>query len=237
MTVAPERRPRAFDSVEDVVNALRETGHRVSTPARLVIEGLFAADGPVSAERLAEGAATGGPALELTSVYRNLERLESLGVVSHVHVGHGAGLYALARGSDREYLVCERCGRVTGVEPAALDEVRETVRRVFGYHARFRHFPIHGHCAECARALEKAGAGAPPRAIRKEHDMAEHEHDHPHTHEHSHGGETHRHPHSSHDHDHTEHEHEHSHGDQVHAHPHVHEAGLEHDHEHDHEEG
>ena len=35
------------------------------------------------------------PSLERTSVYRNLERLEALGVVSHVHVGHGPGLYAL----------------------------------------------------------------------------------------------------------------------------------------------
>jgi Fur family ferric uptake transcriptional regulator len=150
MTIAPDRRPLAFRSLDDVVDALRDSGHRVSAPARRVLEELFAADGAVSAERIAAGRGDGGPALDLTSVYRNLERLEQLGVVSHVHVGHGPGLYALARDGDAEYLVCDRCGRVTSVDPAALDGVRAAIRQAFGHDARFAHFPIHGRCAACA---------------------------------------------------------------------------------------
>ncbi|WP_302182739.1 transcriptional repressor [Paraconexibacter antarcticus] len=44
---------------------------------------------------------------DLSSVYRNLERLEALGVVRHVHLDHGPGLYTLQRDSDTDYLVCE----------------------------------------------------------------------------------------------------------------------------------
>ena len=62
----------------------------------------------------------------------------------HVHLGHGPGLYALAGQRDREYLACERCGRVTSVEPAALDGVRRSIERRFGYQAQFAHFPIVG---------------------------------------------------------------------------------------------
>jgi Fur family ferric uptake transcriptional regulator len=143
MTVAPERRPLAFDSLEDVLALLRGTGHRVTVPARTVLEALFAAREPLAAEQIA-------PALEAASVYRNLERLQQLGVVTHVHAGHGPGRYVLARGGPREYLVCERCGRITSVEPAQLDEVRAHVRAAFGHEARFTHFPIHGLCADCA---------------------------------------------------------------------------------------
>lgn len=152
MTVAPHREALDFEAPEEVIDALRRAGHRVSTPARLVLEALFAADGPVSAESIAEGM-SGSTPLELTSVYRNLERLEGLGVVSHLHVGHGPGLYALARGRDREYLVCERCGRVDDVEPEALDPVRKVLRKRFGYAARFSHFPVHGHCSACVEAI------------------------------------------------------------------------------------
>jgi Fur family ferric uptake transcriptional regulator len=148
VTTAPDRRPLAFSSVEEILATLRDAGHRVSQPAALVIDALFAAEGPVSVEHLAAAR----PGLERTSVYRNLERLEALGVVSHVHAGHGPGLYALARGADREYLTCDRCGRVTTVDPTALDGVRETLLTGFGYHARFSHFPIHGLCASCAEA-------------------------------------------------------------------------------------
>ena len=146
MTTAPERRPLAFAGVEEILATLREAGHRVSAPATRVLEALFAADGPVSAEHIVAAQ----PGLERTSVYRNLERLEALGVVSHVHVGHGPGLYALVRGADREYLTCDRCGRVTTVDPAALDGVRALLAAEFGHRARFSHFPIHGLCASCA---------------------------------------------------------------------------------------
>ena len=72
-------------------------------------------------------------------------------MVRHVHVGHGPGLYALARGADQEYLCCDRCGRVTDVDPAALDGVRAAlIGATSATDARFSHFPIHGLCASCA---------------------------------------------------------------------------------------
>src|SRR4051794_26230337 len=149
MTVAPERRPLRFESLEEVAEALRGAGHRVSTPTRVVLEALFAADAPLTAEQVA--AAAPAP-LELTTVYRNLERLEQLGAVRHLHAGHGPGLYALAGGGEREYLACERCGRVTSVAPEELDAVRADLRDRFGFAARFTHFPIAGRCADCADA-------------------------------------------------------------------------------------
>jgi Fur family transcriptional regulator, ferric uptake regulator len=148
VTRAPERPPLDFSSPEDILATLRAAGHRVSAPAARVLGVLFAAHDPLSADDIAAA----DTSLERTSVYRNLERFEALGVVSHVHVGHGPGMYALVRGADREYLTCDRCGRVTTVDPAALDGVRAALAADFGHHARFSHFPIHGLCAECAGA-------------------------------------------------------------------------------------
>ena len=147
MTSAPNAKALAFDDLHGAISALRERGMRVSTSRRLVLEALFAADGPVSAEHLAE---QGG--LELTSVYRNLETLEGLGLARHVHLGHGPGLYVLVGGGDREYLFCERCGTAHAVEPEQLDPVRAQIKSRFGHEARFTHFPIVGTCAECARS-------------------------------------------------------------------------------------
>jgi Fur family ferric uptake transcriptional regulator len=146
VTRAPERPALEFRSAEDILATLRAAGHRVSAPAARLVDVLFSADGPISADDIAAADTN----LERTSVYRNLERLEALGVVSHVHAGHGPGLYALARGADQEYLTCDRCGRVTTVDPAALDGVRDALLADFGHHARFSHFPIHGLCASCA---------------------------------------------------------------------------------------
>jgi Fur family ferric uptake transcriptional regulator len=214
VTRAHHTSPLRFDTVDQVVDAVRAAGGRLSVPRRLVLEALFTEAEPVSAETIASALD-----LELTSVYRNLETLEALGAVRHVHLGHGPGLYALVGRGSREYLVCEICDRVAAVEPNALEGVRAAIRSQFDFDAHFGHFPILGICGACRG-----------RVVR----MEEHEHTHPHAHEHSHDGDTHSHAHTGHDHEHVEHEHEHSHGDVTHSHPHVHEAGLEHDHVHDH---
>jgi Fur family ferric uptake transcriptional regulator len=148
LTVAPERRSLRFESLDDVVEALRGAGHRVTLATRSVLEALFAVDGPVSAEQIV---ATVRPRVELPTVYRNLERLEQLGAVRHMHAGHGPGLYTLAGAGEREYLVCERCGSCTAVDPGDLDDLRAGLEERFGFSARFTHFPVSGLCARCSR--------------------------------------------------------------------------------------
>jgi Fur family ferric uptake transcriptional regulator len=154
VTRAPHSERLQFRDIDDVTAALREAGGRVTAARRLVLEALFAADRPVSAEYIAGGAGGTATPLEPTSVYRNLEHLEAMGIVRHVHLGHGAGLYALIGQGEREYLVCERCERVTPVDPDRLAAVRELIEAEFGYRARFSHFPIYGLCAECAAAAD-----------------------------------------------------------------------------------
>jgi Fur family ferric uptake transcriptional regulator len=149
MTVAPRKTPLAFSSIEDVAEALRRQGGRLTTPRRLVLQALFAAGDLVTADRIAAGTDT-GVTLDLSSVYRNLERLEELGVVQHIHIGHGPSVYGLLAHGEHEYLVCEACGRVTAADAEQLDRVRGVIREQFGYEARFTHFPIHGRCSDCA---------------------------------------------------------------------------------------
>lgn len=150
----PSRTPALpYRTLDDVVAAVRTNGGRLSVPRRLVLEALFAATDPISAETI-----SGQLELELTSVYRNLEHLEALGVVRHLHLGHGPGLYALRGRGAREHLVCEACDRVQTVEPARLDRVRAAIREEFGLEAAFDHFPILGVCADCsARGVAAAG--------------------------------------------------------------------------------
>lgn len=146
----PDAPALAFDDVDAAIDRLRDRGLRVSAARRLVLEALFLADGPVSAERIAGGFDGRLSPQDLGSVYRNLQTFEVLGLVRHVHVAHGPGLYALAGGQPREFLVCEACGAVADVAPADLDEVRDLIRRSFGYEVRFSHFPLTGLCSDCA---------------------------------------------------------------------------------------
>ncbi len=150
MTVAHTgARLDAADS-DQAMALLRQHGMRVSAARRLVIEALFAAKEPVSAEQIADGLGGRLPGSDITSVYRNLETLERVGLIRHFHAGHGPGLYAPAVRDSQEHLVCEVCGEATTVDAGELEPARELIHQRFGFEARFSHFPIVGRCRRCA---------------------------------------------------------------------------------------
>lgn len=227
---------RPVKVLDEATAMLREAGLRVSTSRRVVLEGLLSAEGPVSAEVLARG--RGGPKarFDLPSTYRNLELFERLGMVRHVHIGHGPGLYALVGESDPTYLVCESCGRLGRLPGTNVAEIRTGILDATGFQAHFSHFPILGLCDRCADHEARSDAREGATIHHGDPEEHEHAHDDSHAHEHSHGEETHTHTHDDHDHDHVKHEHEHSHGDRVHEHPHVHQEGLEDQHAHSHDD-
>lgn len=137
-------------SVDAAVATVRARGLRISSARRLVLEALFAAGEPVTAERIAAGVDGRMPRSDLGSVYRNLETLERVGVVRHVRAAHGAGLYAIARGEDEGFLTCERCGEIRRANPQAVAVIRGAVRKAFGYDASFASYPIVGVCPRCS---------------------------------------------------------------------------------------
>jgi Fur family ferric uptake transcriptional regulator len=150
MTPARTARPLGVATLDGAIAALRAGGLRLSAARRLILEALFAADGPATAEELAAGLGGRVPRSDVASTYRNLETLEALGLVRHMHLGHGPGRYVLAGREDRGYLACEGCGVLVAARADTLDPVRALVRDAFGFDVRFGHFPIVGLCPSCA---------------------------------------------------------------------------------------
>jgi Fur family transcriptional regulator, ferric uptake regulator len=137
------------DDAEMAGRAVRAQGLRLSAARRLVIEALYAAPAPVAAEEIADGLGGRLPRSDLASVYRNLETLEHVGIVRHVHLGHGPGRYT-PTGWPNDFLVCERCQHVATVSADQLRAAREAIRAATGFEARFHHFPISGLCSDCS---------------------------------------------------------------------------------------
>jgi Fur family ferric uptake transcriptional regulator len=124
-----------------LLNTVRAHGLRVSALRRAVLAALHAAERPLTAEEIAGGG------LDVASVYRNLDALEAIGVVRHVHLGR-AGRYEL-RGRTAAWATCEGCGRSTPLAADALARIRAAVGEACGFDASFGHFPIVGRCPDC----------------------------------------------------------------------------------------
>jgi Fur family ferric uptake transcriptional regulator len=140
-----------LNTVEELVAQLREGGARVTTARRLVLTVLVQGSQHPTAEELLATVRALAPDVHASTVYRNLEELERLGVVVHTHLGHGPATYHLAS-EAHGHLVCERCGATLEAPRDLFEDMARGAKRRLGFVLRPYHFAVLGICANCAAA-------------------------------------------------------------------------------------
>ncbi|MDA8186007.1 MAG: transcriptional repressor [Actinomycetota bacterium] len=137
--------------VEEVLELLRSSGGRVTTARRQLLAALFDAPAHATAEDLATAVQERAPEVHISTIYRNLDELERLGVIVHTHLGHGPATYHLASASHG-HLVCEICGTTIEAPPVLFDQLSREALARFGFEIDPRHFAVLGRCKRCAPA-------------------------------------------------------------------------------------
>jgi Fur family ferric uptake transcriptional regulator len=146
-----DKGPYRAESVAEVLELLRAQGGRVTTGRRVLLEALFEAASHATAEDLAATVQERAPDVHLSTIYRNLDELERLGVIVHTHLGHGPATYHLAS-SSHGHLVCELCGTTIEAPPAVFAQLGNEALEHFGFRIDPRHFAVLGRCAQCFEA-------------------------------------------------------------------------------------
>jgi Fur family ferric uptake transcriptional regulator len=137
-------------AVEAASRLLRERGQRVTRPRLAVIEALAALEGHPSADTVAEVVSSGPDPVHRATVYRTLDTLAELGVVTHVHSSHGTTAYHLADGTTPHlHARCRGCGTVVDLPPDLLEQVTRRVEESAGFALEPDHVALTGLCAAC----------------------------------------------------------------------------------------
>jgi Fur family transcriptional regulator, ferric uptake regulator len=136
-------------TVDDVLALVRAQGGRVTPSRRVLLETLFEAQGRhLSAEDLAETVQSRMPDVHISTIYRNLDELQRLGVIVHSHLGHGPATYQLAALSHAHFL-CEECGMTIEGPEELFRGLARSVKEKLGFSIDPRHFAILGRCSGC----------------------------------------------------------------------------------------
>jgi Fur family ferric uptake transcriptional regulator len=143
-------------SVEALDAALRERGLR-ATPQRRQVLAAIVLLGHATPERIHEQVHAKNPSVNLSTVYRALELLEQLGLVSHTHLDHGAPTYHLAAHARHLHLVCRNCGSVIEAELSIARPLAAVIAERHGFTADLTHLSVHGVCADCSASGAQAG--------------------------------------------------------------------------------
>jgi Fe2+ or Zn2+ uptake regulation protein len=137
------------ERLDTILARVRAVGGRITTARRAIVLELLRSQ-HTTAEELTASIQAQHPDVHESTVYRCLNALEELGIVEHVHLGHGPAVFHLAD-ADHQHLVCDACGAVVEVPDTVFAEVATTLLDDYGFAARPGHFAVTGTCVRCAR--------------------------------------------------------------------------------------
>jgi len=135
---------------ERVIGHLRARGARITSAKRLLVSALLTNPAHRTAEQLAAAVQAQAPDVHLTTIYRNLDELERLGVIERTHTGHGPATCHLAS-TPHGHLACQACGSLTEVPATLFADLAESLRERYGFAVSTGQLALAGQCADCHR--------------------------------------------------------------------------------------
>jgi Fur family ferric uptake transcriptional regulator len=133
---------------QEALKILKRKGLRMTPQRQAIVAEVMGAKGHINAPAITQLVQARVPGVTPSTIYRTLDMLEDVGIISHSHLERGAE-YHHAGESGHVHLTCSRCG---AEDDLSLDEA-ESLERLIMKHKGFRpdltHFAISGLCRNC----------------------------------------------------------------------------------------
>ena len=140
-----------MDSIELILQQIQARGERMTIQRRLVIEALCRPAEHLTIAEIQQFLRQTGEEHELTdvTVYRVLQWLKALGLISQTDMGKSGIVYELVSEPCHHHLICLTCGKVTTLDDHYFTALRERFETDYDFTARIDHMAIYGQCKNC----------------------------------------------------------------------------------------
>jgi len=105
----------------------------------------------ISAEEIYAQIVAKYPNVNISTVYRTMELLKRLGLVTETDLGEGRVRYHPAEQGRHHHLVCRECGAIIDLDESLLAPLKTALLREHKFDADLRHLAILGSCVNCSR--------------------------------------------------------------------------------------
>jgi Fur family ferric uptake transcriptional regulator len=127
---------------------LRSRGYRVTPQRQLVLEAVATLH-HATPEEIAANVQRTAKGVNISTIYRTLELLDSLGLVAHTHLNHGAPTYHLATEAGHVHLVCQDCGKIDEASRETITPLTQALDERHGFEVNVSHLTVFGRCHDC----------------------------------------------------------------------------------------
>ena len=136
---------------KEILGKLSEQGYRLTPQRMMILSAIENGDGHISAEEIYAQVTAKYPRVNISTVYRTLELLKRLELVTETDLGDGRLRYHPADKGHHHHLVCTECGAVIDLDESLLSPVKDVLLREYGFLADLKHLAIFGRCANCSQ--------------------------------------------------------------------------------------
>lgn len=136
---------------EDIVNKLSELGYRLTPQRIMILSAIENSNDHISAEEIYARVMAKYPHVNISTVYRTLELLKRLGLVTETDLGGGRVRYHPAEKGHHHHLVCQECGIIIDLDESLLTSLKDALLREHKFIADLRHLAIFGRCVNCSK--------------------------------------------------------------------------------------
>ena len=133
----------------EMISKLGRQGYRLTPQRMMILEAVEAADDHISAEEIYVQVCARYPHLNISTVYRTLELLKELGLVTETDLGDGRVRYHSIKKGHHHHLVCHKCGQITDLDESVLSPLKDILSRDYKFDADLKHLAIFGYCEKC----------------------------------------------------------------------------------------
>jgi len=135
-------------SQSDWDRRLHAHGYRITPQRQLVLQAVETLRHATPEELLAE-VQRHASGVNLSTIYRALEVLEKVALVTHSHIGHGAPTYHAVDDHTHIHLACDACGKVQSITADVMEALARSLRADRGFDIDVSHVSFHGRCRDC----------------------------------------------------------------------------------------
>jgi Fur family ferric uptake transcriptional regulator len=132
---------------------LRERGNRITPQRRAILRIIRERAGHLSADEIYDLARREIPRLSLSTVYRTLDLLKELDLVTELHLAGNHYRYE-AQSDQHEHLVCLSCGEVIEFHCDHCAAMHQELSDKYGFQITGSRVELFGYCHECAKTRE-----------------------------------------------------------------------------------
>ncbi|MFC2013273.1 Fur family transcriptional regulator [Chloroflexota bacterium] len=134
-----------------IISKLSEKGYRLTPQRLMILQAIENSDDHISAEEIYAQVVAKYPHVNISTVYRTLELLKRLGLVTETDLGGDRVRYHPADKGHHHHLVCTECATIIDLDESTLARLEDVLLNHYNFSAHLRHVAIFGRCASCKK--------------------------------------------------------------------------------------